>query len=89
VRQWVAQAVRETLLRFHTPAKTQAPPRPPPPPVAPAGVPDPPVSIRLPDLPKLYQPLRRRPRFRGWFLQRSPRAPRLTRPRFCKCPCDW
>jgi DNA mismatch repair protein MutL len=56
VRQWVAQAVRETLLRFHTPAKTQAPPRPPPPPVAPAGVPDPPVSIRLPDLPKLYQP---------------------------------
>jgi DNA mismatch repair protein MutL len=50
VRQWVAQAVRETMLRFHAPAKIQAVPQPPPP------VPGPRVSVRLPDLPKLYPP---------------------------------
>jgi DNA mismatch repair protein MutL len=58
VRQWVAQAVRETLLRFHTPAKVQAPARAPTPahPVAPPPVRASPVSVHLPDLPKLYQP---------------------------------
>jgi DNA mismatch repair protein MutL len=57
VRQLVAQAVRETLLRFHAPAKIHAasqPPAPPPAPVAPTPVPDRPISVRLPDLPKLY-----------------------------------
>jgi DNA mismatch repair protein MutL len=59
VRQLVAQAVRETLLRFHAPAKIHAvsqPATPPPPPVAPPPVPARPVSVRLPDLPKLYPP---------------------------------
>ena len=28
VRQWVAQAVRETLLKFHTPGKSHFPPQP-------------------------------------------------------------
>jgi DNA mismatch repair protein MutL len=56
VRQLTAQAVRETLLRFHSPAQVQARPSPPapPPPAAPAPVPARPVSIRLPDLPKLH-----------------------------------
>jgi DNA mismatch repair protein MutL len=53
VRQLTAQAVRETLLRFHAPAGVQ--PLPPPPVVAPP-VPSRPASIRLPDLPKLYPP---------------------------------
>jgi DNA mismatch repair protein MutL len=59
VRQLVAQAVRETLLRFHAPAKVQAPPQvpaPPQPPVSLPPVPARPVSLQLPDLPKLYQP---------------------------------
>jgi DNA mismatch repair protein MutL len=59
VRQWVARAVRETLLRFHTPAKVQAiPPQPPPPlpSVAPPSASARPLSLHLPDLPKLYRP---------------------------------
>jgi DNA mismatch repair protein MutL len=53
VRQLVAQAVRETLLRFHAPAKAPEVPEPaaPPPPPRLAARP---VSVRLPDLPKLY-----------------------------------
>jgi DNA mismatch repair protein MutL len=54
VRQCVAQAVRETMLRFHTPAKVQPIPQPPAPLSAAPAVPAPAVSIRLPDLPKLY-----------------------------------
>jgi DNA mismatch repair protein MutL len=59
VRQLVAQAVRETLLRFHAPAKVHAvsqPPATPPPAVAPPPVPARPVEVHLPDLPKLYPP---------------------------------
>jgi DNA mismatch repair protein MutL len=59
VRQWVAQAVRETLLRFHTPAKAPAPARPSAPTaplVATPSVPAPRVAVSLPDLPKHYQP---------------------------------
>jgi DNA mismatch repair protein MutL len=58
VRQLTAQAVRETLLRFHAPAQVQAgpPPLAPSPPAAPSLVPARPVSIRLPDLPKLHPP---------------------------------
>jgi DNA mismatch repair protein MutL len=59
VRQLVAQAVRETLLRFHAPAKVHAlsqPSEPPPPPAAQPPVPARPISIHLPDLPKLYPP---------------------------------
>ncbi len=58
-RQFIAQAVRETLLRFHAPAHVQAGPQSPapsPPPAAPAPVPVRPVSLPLPDLPKLYPP---------------------------------
>jgi DNA mismatch repair protein MutL len=58
VRQWVAQAVRETLLRFHTPAKVQAAPRPAVPPVVQAAVPAPPISASMPDLPKFKVPQR-------------------------------
>jgi DNA mismatch repair protein MutL len=57
VRQLTAQAVRETLLRFHAPAKVQsvAVPAPPPQsPMAPPPAPARPISIRLPDLPRLY-----------------------------------
>jgi len=64
VRQLVAQAVRETLLRFHAPTKVQAvlqPAAPSPPPAAPPPVPARPVSVRLPDLPKLYPPPRSAP----------------------------
>jgi DNA mismatch repair protein MutL len=54
VRQWVAQAVRETLLRFHTPAEVHAgSPRPSVPPVAPPPAPAPSISASMPDLPKL------------------------------------
>ena len=59
VRQLVAQAVRETLLRLHVPATIPAvaqPPTPPPAPVIPPPVPFPALSVRLPDLPKLYPP---------------------------------
>jgi DNA mismatch repair protein MutL len=58
VRQLTAQAVRETLLRFHAPAKVPAvsPLPAPPPPAAPTPAPVRPVSIRLPDLPKIYPP---------------------------------
>ena len=64
VRQLVAQAVRETLLRFHAPTKVQAvlqPAAPSPLPAAPPPVPARPVSVRLPDLPKLYPPPRSAP----------------------------
>jgi DNA mismatch repair protein MutL len=57
VRQLVAQAVRETLLRFHAPAKVPDVPKPAAPaptPVDPPQVVSRPVAIRLPDLPKLY-----------------------------------
>jgi DNA mismatch repair protein MutL len=57
VRQLVAQAVRETLLKFHAPAKvhsTAQPTAPPLPSVAAPPAPGRPVSVRLPDLPKLY-----------------------------------
>ncbi len=60
VRQLAAQAVRETLLRFHAPAKVQAivpSPAPEPSPAAPPQAPvRRPLSIPLPDLPKLYPP---------------------------------
>jgi DNA mismatch repair protein MutL len=59
VRQLVAQAVRETLLRLHAPAKVQSVSplaAPAPPPVEAPSVPIRPVSVRLPDLPKLYSP---------------------------------
>ncbi|HEY3862251.1 MAG TPA: DNA mismatch repair endonuclease MutL [Verrucomicrobiae bacterium] len=55
-RQLAAQAVRETLLRFHAPATVPAPPVAPPLPPPPAPAPVRTVSIRLPDLPKLYPP---------------------------------
>jgi len=61
VRQWVAQAVRETMLRFHTQARVPAIPQPTAPtapPVALPPVPATPISVHLPDLPKLYQPPR-------------------------------
>jgi DNA mismatch repair protein MutL len=61
VRQWVAQAVRETLLRFHTPTKVAAVPRPPSPTVAPPPAATPSVLVQMPDLPKLYQPPRSAP----------------------------
>ena len=57
VRQLVAQAVRETLLRYHAPAKVHdvaQSAKPPLPSPAPPPVPSRPVSVRLPDLPKLY-----------------------------------
>jgi DNA mismatch repair protein MutL len=58
VRQLVAQAVRETLLRFHAPAKVAAAPEPPAAavasPVASSPAATRSVSVRLPDLPKLY-----------------------------------
>jgi DNA mismatch repair protein MutL len=55
VRQWVAQAIRETLLKFHAPSKV--PPLIQPPPAQPAQSPvPPPISLHLPDLPKLYSP---------------------------------
>jgi DNA mismatch repair protein MutL len=53
VRLWVAQAVRETLLRFHTPVKTEPVPRAADPPAAPAPAPARPISVAMPDLPKL------------------------------------
>jgi len=53
VRLWVAQAVRETLLRFHAPAKPQAIPPPAEAAIAPAPAPTRPVSANMPDLPKL------------------------------------
>jgi DNA mismatch repair protein MutL len=57
VRQLTAQAVRETLLRFHGPEKIHSTPPPPAPSpskatVAPVSAPV--ISVRLPDLPKLY-----------------------------------
>jgi DNA mismatch repair protein MutL len=61
VRQWVAQAVRETLLRFHTPTKAATVPRPPSPPAAPPPTVTPSISLQMPDLPKLYQPPRSAP----------------------------
>jgi DNA mismatch repair protein MutL len=58
VRQWVAQAVREALLRFHTPAKVQPAPKPLAQPIAAAPVPIAPIPAPTPELPKLkvYQP---------------------------------
>jgi DNA mismatch repair protein MutL len=61
VRQWVAQAVRETLLRFHTPTKVAAVPRPTTAAVVPPPAATPSVSVQMPDLPKLYQPARSTP----------------------------
>jgi len=58
VRQWVAQAVREALLRFHTPAKVQPAPKPSEMPIATAPARTSPIPARLPALPqlKVYQP---------------------------------
>jgi DNA mismatch repair protein MutL len=56
VRQLVAQAVRETMLRFHTPTKAHAVSQPSsiPTSVAPPPAPARPLAVQLPDLPKLY-----------------------------------
>jgi DNA mismatch repair protein MutL len=57
VRQLLARAVRETLLRFHAPPAGNVVSRPPPPPRAPLpAAPPKPGPGAWPDLPKLYQP---------------------------------
>jgi DNA mismatch repair protein MutL len=60
VRQLLARAVRETLLRFHAPPAGNVVSRPPPPSRAPLPVvppaPPKPGPGAWPDLPKLYQP---------------------------------
>jgi DNA mismatch repair protein MutL len=68
VRQWVAQAVRESLLKFHAPAPgAVAPPKPAQPPLAPRPAPAPVPQSRPVDLP-------------NWPVLPVPAAPPVERP---------